>query len=185
TAATEHPAVLDSCAAAEHSSKLYAIHLRPGPDGLLDPAKIKGAIDERTLLVSVMFANNEIGVLQDIPAIGALCKERGAIFHSDAAQAAGKVPIDVRAMDIHLLSISAHKLYGPKGIGALYVRKRSPRVKLTPLIDGGGHEHGLRSGTLNVPGIVGFGAACELARTEMKSEAERLKKLRDRLWNGL
>jgi cysteine desulfurase len=132
-----------------------------------------------------MFVNNEIGVIQDIPAIGALCKERGAIFHTDAAQAAGKVPIDVRAMDIHLLSLSAHKIYGPKGVGALYVRKLSPRVKLQPMMDGGGHEGGLRSGTLNVPAIVGFGAACELARTEMKDEANRLKSLRDRLWEGL
>jgi len=185
TVATEHPAVLDSCAAVERASNLYVIHLRPGSDGLVDPAKIKAAVDERTLLVSVMFANNEIGVLQDIPAIGALCKERGAIFHTDAAQAAGKVPIDVRAMDIHLLSLSAHKMHGPKGIGALYVRKRIPRVKLQPLIDGGGHEGGLRSGTLNVPAIVGFGAACEIARSEMSAEAKRLGKLRDKLWRGL
>jgi len=184
TVATEHPAVLDSCASIERAGRAQVVRIKVTPDGLINLDEVKRELRDRTL-VSVMFANNEIGVIQDIPAIGALCKERGAIFHSDAAQAAGKVPIDVRAMDIHLLSISAHKLYGLKGIGALYVRKRSPRVKLTPLIDGGGHEHGLRSGTLNVPGIVGFGAACELARTEMKSEAERLKKLRDRLWNGL
>ena len=185
TVATEHPAVLDSCAAVERAGNIKVARLGVGLDGLIDPKELQAAVDDRTLLVSVMFANNEIGVLQDLPAIAALCKARGAIFHSDAAQAAGKVPIDVRAMDIHLMSLSAHKLYGPKGVGALYVRKRNPRVKLEPLIDGGGHERGLRSGTLNVPAIVGFGAACELARAEMKSEGERLRKLRDRLWEGL
>jgi cysteine desulfurase len=184
TVATEHPAVLDSCASVERAGKTQVVRLKVSSDGLIDLDELKRELRDRTL-VSVMFANNEIGVIQDIPAIGALCKERGAIFHSDAAQAAGKVPIDVRAMDIHLLSISAHKLYGPKGAGALYVRKRNPRVKLTPLIDGGGHEGGLRSGTLNVPAIVGFGAACELARVDMKDEAMRLKSLRDRLWEGL
>jgi cysteine desulfurase len=185
TVATEHPAVLDSCAAVERAGKVKVIRFGVGRDGLIDPKVLRSAVDDRTLLVSVMFANNEIGVLQDIPAIGALCKERGVIFHTDAAQAAGKVPIDVRAMDIHLLSISAHKMYGPKGVGALYVRKRNPRVKLEPLIDGGGHEHGLRSGTLNVSAIVGFGAACDIARAEMNSEGERLRNLRDRLWDGL
>ncbi|HZN62564.1 MAG TPA: aminotransferase class V-fold PLP-dependent enzyme, partial [Planctomycetota bacterium] len=185
TVATEHPAVLDSCAAVERAGNIKVARLGVGLDGLIDPKGLQAAVDDRTLLVSVMFANNEIGVLQDLPAIAALCKARGAIIHSDAAQAAGKVPIDVRAMDIHLMSLSAHKLYGPKGVGALYVRKRNPRVKLEPLIDGGGHERGLRSGTLNVPAIVGFGAACELARAEMKSEGERLRKLRDRLWEGL
>ena len=184
TVATEHPAVLDSCASVERSGGVQMTRLGVGPEGLIDLEELKRSVDDRTL-VSVMFANNEIGVIQDIPAIGKICKERGALFHSDAAQAVGKVSVDVRAMDIHLLSISAHKLYGPKGVGALYVRKRNPRVKLTPLIDGGGHEHGLRSGTLNVPAIVGFGAACELARTEMNAEAGRLRKLRDRLWDGL
>jgi cysteine desulfurase len=184
TVATEHPAVLDSCAAVERAGKAQVVRLKVSPDGLIDLDELKRELRDRTL-VSVMFANNEIGVIQDIPAIGALCKERGAIFHTDAAQAAGKVPIDVRAMDIHLLSLSAHKIYGPKGVGALYVRKLSPRVKLQPMMDGGGHEGGLRSGTLNVPAIVGFGAACELARTEMKDEANRLKSLRDRLWEGL
>jgi len=185
TVATEHPAVLDSCAAVERRGGISVLRLKVGADGLLDPAELEAAVDDRARLVSVMFANNEIGVIQDIPAIGALCRERGAIFHTDAAQAAGKVPIDVRAMDVHLLSLSSHKIYGPKGVGALYVRKRNPRVKLEPLIDGGGHERGLRSGTLNVPGLVGFGAACELAKAEMKSEAERLKSLRNRLWDGL
>jgi cysteine desulfurase len=180
TIATEHPAVLDSCAA----SGREVVRLKVDSDGLVSMDDLRREVRGRTL-VSVMFANNEIGVIQDIPAIGALCKERGAIFHSDGAQAAGKVPIDVRAMDIHLLSLSAHKLYGPKGIGALYVRKRNPRIKLQPLIDGGGHEGGLRSGTLNVPGIVGFGAACEIAAKEMKSEGERLAALRRRLWDGL
>jgi cysteine desulfurase len=184
TVATEHPAVLDSCAAVERDSGTPVVRLAVDREGLIDLAALKREIRDRTL-VSVMFANNEIGVIQDIAAIGALCAERGAIFHSDAAQAAGKVPIDVRALNIHLLSLSAHKLYGPKGIGALYVRKRNPRVKLRPLIDGGGHEGGLRSGTLNVPAIVGFGAACEIARAVMKDEAKRLKDLRDRLWKGL
>ena len=181
TVATEHPAVLDSCASVERAGG-NVIRLKVASDGLIELKQLD--VDDRTL-VSVMIANNEIGVIQDVAAIGAICKERGAIFHSDAAQAAGKVPIDVRGMDIHMLSLSAHKLYGPKGVGALYVRKRNPRVKLQPLIDGGGHEGGLRSGTLNVPAIVGFGAACDLARNDMKSEAERLKKLRDRLWKGL
>lgn len=185
TAATEHPAVLDSCAAVERAGTLKVVRLKVGADGLIAARDIQSAVNQRTHQVSIMFANNEIGVIQDIPAIGALCREHGAIFHTDAAQAAGKIPIDLRAMDIQLLSISAHKLYGPKGVGALYVRKRNPRVKLQPLIDGGGHEGGLRSGTLNVPGIVGFGTACELARTEMKSEAERLTSLRNRLWEGL
>ena len=184
TSVTEHPAVLDSCAAVERARGTRVIRLKVGSDGLVDLPNLECEINGRTL-VSIMFANNEIGVIQDIPAIGEICKEHQAIFHTDAAQAAGKVPIDVRAMNIHLLSMSAHKMHGPKGVGALYVRKLNPRVKLEPLLDGGGHERGLRSGTLNVPGIVGFGAACELARTGMKAEAERVRKLRDRLWDGL
>jgi cysteine desulfurase len=185
TVVTEHPAVLDSCRALERADRAGVFFLKVRADGLIDLDELRSALSDRTLLVSVMFANNEIGVIQDIPAIGALCRERGVFFHSDAAQAAGKVPVDVAAMSIDLLSLSAHKVYGPKGVGALYVRRRNPRVRLAPLLDGGGHEGGLRSGTLNVPGIVGFGAACEIARKEMAGEAARLGKLRDRLWEGL
>jgi cysteine desulfurase len=142
---------------------------------------LKGALDDQTILVSVMFANNEIGVLQPIAEIGKLCRERGVLFHTDAVQAIGKVPVNVEQQNIDLASITAHKLYGPKGVGALYVRRKNPRVELAPLIDGGGHERGMRSGTLNVPGIVGLGKACELCREEMDAESVRLWMLRDRL----
>ncbi len=149
--------------------------------GLLDPEAVRASIRPETILVSVMHANNEIGVVQDMPAIGRICKERGVILHSDAAQSAGKIPLDVNEMGVDLASISAHKLYGPKGVGALFVRRRNPRVVLIPLIDGGGHERGIRSGTLNVPGIVGFGAACELASDEMATEEIRVRAMRDTL----
>jgi len=185
TVVTEHPAVLDSCLALERAGRGTVTFLKVGADGLVNLDELRAAITDRTLLVSVMFANNEIGVIQDIPAIGALSREREVFFHSDAAQAAGKVPVDVESLLIDLLSLSAHKIYGPKGVGALYVRKRKPRVRLSPILDGGGHEGGLRSGTLNVPGIVGFGAACEVAHKEMADEAARIGKLRDRLWEGL
>src|SRR3989454_11242803 len=138
-------------------------------------------IDDKTILVTIMAANNEIGVLQPIAEIGKLCHERGVIFHSDATQAVGKVPIDVIKQNLDLISISAHKMYGPKGVGALYVRRKNPRVQISAIIDGGGHERGMRSGTLNVPGIVGLGKACELAREEMTQETARLSGLRDRL----
>ncbi|RPH49810.1 MAG: aminotransferase class V-fold PLP-dependent enzyme, partial [Planctomycetota bacterium] len=151
------------------------------PDRLLDLDVLRNAMTPDPVLVSVMFAKNEIGVIQPIAEIGRLCHEKGVIFHTDAAQACGKVPVDVRAMDIDLLSITAHKLYGPKGIGALYVRKRNPRVRLASQMDGGGHENGLRSGTLPVPLIVGFGAACELAGQEMGEESTRVMALRERL----
>ncbi|MBI2216792.1 MAG: IscS subfamily cysteine desulfurase [Candidatus Rokubacteria bacterium] len=151
------------------------------PDGLIDVAEIEKAITPRTILISVMFANNEIGTIQDIAAIGRLAKSRGVIFHTDATQAAGKTPIDVEAMGIDLLSCTAHLVHGPKGAGALYVRRKGPRVRLTPLIDGGGHERGMRSGTLAVPLIVGFGRAAEICREEMADEAARIGKLRDRL----
>src|SRR5439155_23387324 len=143
--------------------------------------QVAEAITEQTILVSIMAANNEIGTLQPISEIGRVCKEKGVLFHSDAAQAAGKLPLDVEEMGIDLLSLSAHKLYGPKGIGALYVRRQSPHVRLEPIIDGGGHERGLRSGTLPVPLVVGFGKACALCQQEMSREAERLAKLRERL----
>jgi cysteine desulfurase len=156
-----------------------------GPDGLVDPADIAAALEDGTVLVSVIAAQNEIGTLQPLAAIGALCKERKVLFHTDAAQAVGKVPLDVRDQKIDLLSVSGHKLYGPKGIGALFVRRRDPRVALEPLLTGGGQERNLRAGTLNVPGIVGLGEACRLAGEEMSAESERLTQLRQRLWDRL
>jgi cysteine desulfurase len=178
TCVTEHKAVLDSC---KHLEK-YGFRITYLPvqkDGLIDFDELKGALSAGTILVSIMAANNETGVLQPIAEIGGLCQERGVVFHTDAAQAAGKIPIDVQSQNIDLLSISAHKLYGPKGVGVFYVRNNGPQ--LAPLIDGGGHEHGLRSGTLNVPGIVGLGRACEICREEMATESARLSALRDRL----
>jgi len=181
TVATEHPSVLDSCRALEKEGRARVTVLPVNPDGRVDVKAVKQALTDETALVSVMFANNEIGVIPDVAAIGKLCHEKGVIFHTDAAQACGKVEVDVRAMDIDLLSITAHKLYGPKGIGALYVRKRGPRVRLAAQMDGGGHENGLRSGTLPVPLIVGFGKACEIARSEMGEESKRVLALRERL----
>jgi cysteine desulfurase len=180
TTAIEHKAILDT---AKHLEKtgIRVTYLPVEPDGLLDLEKFRDAITDRTILASVMYANNEIGVIQNIREIGRIAKERGVLVHTDAAQAAGKIPIDVAADYIDLLSISAHKMYGPKGVGALYVRSRNPRVALAAQIDGGGHERGMRSGTLNVPGIVGLGAACALAQAEMQEESKRLALLRDRL----
>jgi cysteine desulfurase len=184
TVATEHTAVLDVCAALEADG--WAI-TRLGVDGggLVSPEAVAAAIRPDTVLVSVMAANNEIGVLQPIAAIGAIARARGVAFHTDAAQAAGKVPLDVEAIGADLLSFTAHKLYGPKGIGALYVRRRGPVADLPPLHHGGGHERGMRSGTLNVPGIVGFGAACEIARASMAGDDVTLGGLRDRLFEAL
>jgi cysteine desulfurase len=181
TMSTEHKAVLDTCLTLE-SEGFRVTYVAPEPDGLLDLAALERALEEKTILACVMWANNEIGTLQPMEAIGGLVRERApnALFATDAAQAAGRVPIDVERAHVDLLALSAHKLYGPKGVGALYVR-RKPRVRLVPLIDGGGHERGLRSGTLNVPGIVGFGAACEIAAAELAAEAARLAALRDRL----
>jgi len=179
TVATEHKAVLDSCKHLEQWG-CEVTYLPVQSDGLIDLDELRRALRNDTILVSIMVANNETGVLQPIAEIGAMCRERGIVFHTDAAQAAGKVPIDVGRDSIDLLSISAHKVYGPKGMGALYVRK-SPEVKLAPQIDGGGHERGLRSGTLNVPGIVGLGKACDLARAEMPEEACRIAGLRNHL----
>jgi cysteine desulfurase len=159
-------------------------YLNPKKDGLVDLNELRAAITDRTILVSVMLANNEIGVVQPVNEIGALCREKGVLFHTDAVQGVGKVAFSVEASKADLVSISGHKLYGPKGVGALYVR-RKPRVRLAPLIDGGGHERGMRSGTLNVTGIVGFGAAAELSAQTMVSEAARLTGLRERLWAGL
>ncbi|HLY10382.1 MAG TPA: IscS subfamily cysteine desulfurase [Planctomycetota bacterium] len=181
TVATEHPAVLDVLRALERDGRARVTVLPVRPDGLLDLDVLRSALTPETVLVSVMAANNEIGVLQPVLEIGRLCHEKGVLFHTDAAQACGKIPLDVDAMAIDLLSVSAHKLYGPKGVGALYVRKRHPRVRLTPQIDGGGHENGLRSGTLPVPLIVGFGEACAIAEKEAPEEANRLLGLRERL----
>jgi cysteine desulfurase len=158
-----------------------AIVLPVGRDGLLDLDRLQDSLQPDTLLVSVMYANNEIGVLQPVREIGALCHERGVLFHCDAAQAFGKIPIRVDDDHIDLMSVSAHKMYGPKGVGALYVRRRNPRVRLAPEMEGGGHEFGLRSGTLNVPGIVGFAEACDLCAREMDGEASHVRGLRDRL----
>src|SRR5207248_1494252 len=149
--------------------------------GRVSAAQVAAALTDKTILVSVMAANNEIGTLQPIQEIGRLCKERGVLFHTDAVQAVGKVPMDVEDMGIDLLSLSAHKMYGPKGVGAVYVRRRDPRVRLEPLLDGGGHEGGLRSGTVAVPNVVGFGVACTLCQREMTGEADRLTRLRERL----
>jgi cysteine desulfurase len=159
-------------------------YLKPKKDGLVDLDELRAAITDQTILVSVMLANNEIGVVQPVNEIGALCREKGVLFHTDAVQGVGKVPFTVDAAKADLVSISAHKMYGPKGVGALYVR-RKPRVRLREQMDGGGHERGMRSGTLNVAGIVGFGAAAELATNELEAEAVRLAALRDRLWKGL
>ncbi|MCU0700993.1 MAG: IscS subfamily cysteine desulfurase [Myxococcaceae bacterium] len=159
-------------------------YLSPKKDGLVDLEQLRAAITDKTILVSVMFANNEIGVVQPVAEIGKICREKGVLFHTDAVQGVGKIPFDVEAAKADLVSITAHKMYGPKGVGALYVR-RKPRVRIAPIIDGGGHERGMRSGTLNVAGIVGFGAAAEIARTEMAAEAQRIAGLRDRLWSGL
>jgi cysteine desulfurase len=182
TQVTEHKAVLDTCKRLEKEG--YKVTYLPvQPDGLISLTDLEAAIvtegPEKTILVSIMYANNEIGVIQPIAEIGKLCHEKGVIFHTDAVQAVGKIPVNVQTENIDLLSLTAHKIYGPKGVGALYVRRRNPRVQLTEQINGGGHERGMRSGTLNVPGIVGLGKACEIAGQEMEAEAKRLSELRD------
>jgi cysteine desulfurase len=180
TQVTEHKAVLDTCKRLEKYG--YRVTYLPvKADGLIDIEDLKRAIDDKTILVSIMAANNEIGVLQPIREIGKICHEKGVIFHTDAVQAVGKVPVNVIADNVDVLSLSAHKIYGPKGCGALYVRRRNPRVQIAAQIDGGGHERGMRSGTLNVPGIVGLGKACQIASEEMETEAAYLRGLRDRL----
>lgn len=184
TVVTEHKAVLDTCKYLERQG--YSVTYLPvGTDGRLTAQQVADAITPETILVSVMFANNETGVLQPIAEIGKVCHERKVLFHTDAVQAFGKVPIDVEAMHIDLLSMSAHKIYGPKGVGGLYVRRRRPRVRLTPQVHGGGHERGNRSGTLNVPAIVGFGEASRIAREGMAQEALHIAGLRDRLRDRL
>jgi len=184
TQVTEHKAVLDTCKRLEKYG--YRVTYLPvKADGLIDLEDLKRAIDDKTILVSIMAANNEIGVLQPIREIGKICHEKNVLFHTDAVQAVGKVPVNVIADNIDVLSLSGHKIYGPKGVGALYVRRRNPRVQIAAQIDGGGHERGMRSGTLNVPGIVGLGKACEIANAEMENEAAYLRGLRDRLNNKL
>jgi cysteine desulfurase len=184
TATTEHKAVLDTC---KHVEKLGArvTYLDVKADGLIDLAELEAAMTPETILVAIMYGNNEIGVIQPIKEISAIAHKHGALFMTDAVQAVGKIPVDVNADGIDLLALTAHKIYGPKGVGALYVRRKGPRVKVTAQMDGGGHERGMRSGTLNVPGIVGLGKACELCGLEMESEAKRLSAMRDRLQNGL
>jgi cysteine desulfurase len=180
TQVTEHKAVLDTCKRLEKYG--YEVTYLPvEKDGRINLDDLRRAITPKTILISIMYANNEIGVIQPVAEIGKLAKEKGVLFHVDGVQAAGKVPVDVQRDNIDLLSISAHKMYGPKGVGALYVRRKNPRVQLSAIIDGGGHERGMRSGTLNVPGIVGFGKAAELCQQEMVAETERLRRLRDRL----
>ncbi|MGY4537300.1 cysteine desulfurase [Mucilaginibacter sp. UYNi724] len=184
TAVTEHKAVLDAC---KHVEKLggKVTYLAVKEDGLVDLEVLEAAMTSETILVSIMYGNNEIGVIQPVKEIAAIAHKYGALFMTDATQAVGKIPVDVIADGIDLLALSAHKMYGPKGVGALYVRRKGPRVKVTAQMDGGGHERGMRSGTLNVPGIVGLGKACEIAGLEMESEAIRLSGLRDRLESAL
>jgi cysteine desulfurase len=184
TVVTEHKAVLDTCKKLEKRG-FKVTYLPVGSDGLISPDDVKNALTDKTILVSVMHANNEIGVIQPIAEIGKVCKERGVLFHTDATQAVGKIPFDVNALNVDLVSMSAHKIYGPKGVGGLYVRRKSPRVMLAPMMDGGGHERGMRSGTLNVTGIVGLGKACEIAKQEMEEENTRTLFLREKLRKGI
>lgn len=184
TQATEHKAIVDPCKRLEREGFQVTV-LPVDRYGQVSAEQVRQAMTDKTILVSIMAANNEIGTLQPIKQIGKLCKEKGVLFHTDAVQAVGKVAVDVEEMGIDLLSMTAHKMYGPKGIGALYVRKKDPRVRLEPMIDGGGHERGMRSGTLPVPSIVGFGMACEIARKEMTQESQRTYKLRERLRKGI
>ncbi len=184
TCTTEHKAVLDTC---KHIEKMggQVTYLKVQPDGLIDLKELEQAIKPNTVLISIMFANNEIGVVQPIEEIAQLAKKNNILFFTDGVQAVGKIPVDVQKMGIDLMAFTAHKMYGPKGVGALYVRRKNPRVKVSSQMDGGGHERGMRSGTLNVPAIVGFGKACELCRLEMDADAKRLSVLRDKLEKGL
>jgi len=184
TVNTEHKAVLDSC---KHIEKLGGeiTYLGVNKDGIIDLDELRKAIKPNTILIAIMYANNETGVIQPIKEISAIARKNGILFFTDATQAAGKIPIDVNKDGIDLMAFSAHKMYGPKGVGALYIRRKNPRVKVIAQMDGGGHERNMRSGTLNVPGIVGFGKACELCRIEMKKDTEQIKKLRDKLESEL
>jgi cysteine desulfurase len=184
TQAIEHKAVLDTCKRLEKSG-VRVTYLPVKTDGRIDLDQLRDAITDKTILISIMYANNEIGAIQPMAEIAKIAKERGVLFHSDGVQAIGKIPVNVQTDGIDVMSLTAHKLYGPKGVGALYVRRRNPRVQITAQMDGGGHERGMRSGTLNVPGIVGLGAACEIAHKEMAEESKRLMALRDRLKDKL
>jgi cysteine desulfurase len=180
TCVTEHKAVLDTCKVLEKRG-FHVSYLPVDRNGTVNISRVRESITEKTILISIMAANNEIGTIEPVKEIGQLAREKGVLFHTDATQAVGKIPLNVEEMGIDLLSLTAHKMYGPKGIGALYVRAAKPRVRLTPMIDGGGHERGMRSGTLNVPGIVGLGKTCEIASKDMAAEAARLTSLRERL----
>jgi cysteine desulfurase len=184
TGATEHRAVLDCCEVLEREG-FEVTYLAPDRTGSIDASQVREAMRDDTILVTLMLANNEIGTIHPIADIGAVCREKGVLFHTDAVQGFGKIPFDVGAMNVDLASVTAHKIYGPKGIGALYVRARRPRVRVAPILHGGGHERGLRSGTLNVPGIVGFGKAVEISIAVREEEAKRLRMLRQRLFDGI
>jgi cysteine desulfurase len=184
TQATEHKAVLDTCKRLEKEG-IRVTYLPVRTDGLIDLDQLRDAITDKTILISIMYANNEVGVVQPMKEIGKIAKEKGILFHSDAVQAVGKIAVNVIGDGIDLLSLTGHKIYGPKGVGALYVRRRNPRVQITAQMDGGGHERGMRSGTLNVPGIAGLGAACEIAQNEMPEESRKLSFLRDKLKDKL
>jgi cysteine desulfurase len=185
TCSTEHRAVLDTAKSLEAKGLATVTYLSVDKQGMVNPQDVRNAITDKTVLISVMLANNEIGTINPVQEIGKIAKEKGVLFHCDATQGVGKIPVDVQAMGIDLMSFSAHKIYGPKGIGALYVRKKNPRVRVAAQMDGGGHERGMRSGTLAVPLIVGFGKACELCEQEMPTESARLSKMRDRLQSGI
>lgn len=184
TCTTEHKAVLDTCKHIEKHGGLVT-YLNVKEDGLIDLAELEAAITDKTILIAIMYGNNEIGVVQPIREISQIARKHGVLFFTDGTQAVGKIPVDVNKDGIDLMAFSGHKMYGPKGVGALYVRRKNPRVKVTSQMDGGGHERGMRSGTLNVPGIVGLGKACELCMNEMEAEAKRLSQMRDRLENAL
>ena len=185
TCVTEHKAVLDSCRALERADKATVTYLPVDKYGMVDPDGVRKAITDKTVLITIMYANSEIGTIHPIAEIGKIAKEKGIVFHCDAVQATGKIPVDVERDGIDLLSLSGHKIYGPKGVGAIYVRSKGPRVRIAPQIDGGGHERGMRSGTLNVTGIVGLGKACEIAKGEMAEEGARLTELRNKLQAGI
>ncbi|HEX9156300.1 MAG TPA: IscS subfamily cysteine desulfurase, partial [Nitrospira sp.] len=185
TSSTEHRAVLDTAKSMEAKGLATVTYLPVDKQGMVNPDDVRNAITDKTILISIMLANNEIGTINPVQEIGKIAKEKGILFHCDATQGVGKIPVDVQGMGIDLMSFSAHKIYGPKGVGALYVRKKNPRVRIAPQMDGGGHERGMRSGTLPVPLIVGFGKACELCEQEMAKESVRLSAMRDRLQAGI